>query len=114
MRISDWSSDVCSSDLDGDRVRVRGTVEYGGSGGWGDRNDRDDWRDRVRFTCTYSDGSVDGVWLEDGYAWQIGRASCRARECQSVKISVVDGYLIRNLIRRTDITYTFLSHIVYI
>ncbi|API60775.1 hypothetical protein BSL82_17040 [Tardibacter chloracetimidivorans] len=63
-------SDIGDVETDGDRVRVRGTVEYGGSGGWGDRNDRDDWRDRVRFTCTYSDGRVDGVWLEDGYAWR--------------------------------------------
>src|SRR3546814_12169959 len=29
MRISDWSSDVCSSDLTGDRITVRDAVEIG-------------------------------------------------------------------------------------
>src|SRR3546814_2161333 len=32
MRISDWSSDVCSSDLDGDHVEIEDHREVGGDG----------------------------------------------------------------------------------
>src|SRR3546814_5084985 len=52
MRISDWSSDVCSSDLDAlavhgaDRALARGRVEVGDLGNWDatilrGRNDRE-------------------------------------------------------------------------
>src|SRR3546814_5404401 len=98
MRISDWSSDVCSSDLaqrqpwlevrvrldepqpdlrhqvetalQGKAVRlVRIAAEYAGSGG--------------------SAGVDDGAALVE----QIGRASCRDRVCQYGKITVVAGTL---------------------
>src|SRR3546814_8625193 len=79
MRISDWSSDVCSSDLGEDRLRP---AHHGSH-----RLDRDA-RDIV-------------VWLEPGERGaaahhaepehqrlgignQIGRASCRERVCQYV------------------------------
>src|SRR3546814_6279666 len=35
MSISDWSSDVCSSDLDGDRSRIQGDIGFAlGANGW--------------------------------------------------------------------------------
>src|SRR3546814_5615786 len=64
MRISDWSSDVCSSDLR-DRLRhVRGTGRRAGC----PRQHAESARDVPR---------------------EIGRASCRERVCQYVLISVV-------------------------
>src|SRR3546814_8115979 len=87
MRISDWSSDVCSSDLDG-RIRLcrDGNVERG------NRNDarcdprsygqhvenRDRSADRRELT------SRDQRRAVRRSAEQIGRASCRERVCQYV------------------------------
>src|SRR3546814_13746228 len=91
MRISDWSSDVCSSDL-------KGLHHLG-------QRDRDDQRQRRRRR-------IAGGELHDGRSHeialpvaprttappaprglavgdQIGRASCRERVCQYVSISVV-------------------------
>src|SRR3546814_1511611 len=78
MRISDWSSDVCSSDLLAQAMRLslltrvmqlELTEEL-----------------RERLGETYSPGA--GADLSDefpGYGWlQIGRASCRERVCQYV------------------------------
>src|SRR3546814_13957659 len=83
MRISDWSSDVCSSDLiaigDADpRLVMRGVIE----------------------ADVVADGGV-RPWIACGGLRlcrprhqredraQIGRASCRERVCQYVSISVV-------------------------
>src|SRR3546814_7606505 len=68
MRISDWSSDVCSSDLlFGDQETMR------------DRTD-DDRADRLfdprRAQC--------GLLKQTRLSEQIGRASCRERVCQYV------------------------------
>lgn len=54
----------------GDSFRVRGTIEYRAVGGWDDRNRNRDWKDTARFTCTYSYGRIDDVWIDDGYAWR--------------------------------------------
>src|SRR3546814_2959220 len=67
MRISDWSSDVCSSDLS-TALRVSSIEAFCG-----------------RFKSTRISGRS-----EDGKNWfctkrmQIGRASCRERVCQYV------------------------------
>src|SRR3546814_4989361 len=85
MRISDWSSDVCSSDL---RRLDRG-------------RGRRDIAERTRHAARRSAGAVaglqrallaadDGVFLVKGFAGllalgeieEIGRASCRERVCQ--------------------------------
>src|SRR3546814_4853431 len=85
MRISDWSSDVCSSDL----------------GAWNDRQSRteknppcDASSDRVRGLpcCDRRDGSGRRMaWerrapsrLSPTSHHKIGRASCRERVCQYV------------------------------
>src|SRR3546814_19843614 len=94
MRISDWSSDVCSSDLD-ERLHVDklGTQSI-------------DNLCQVRIVeesaATGMDNGVGDLVI--GQAWiggmqhradarnreeQIGRASCRERGCQYVEISVV-------------------------
>src|SRR3546814_8006567 len=69
MRISDWSSDVCSSDLATGRVR-QGQLALGlgvGTEGSGEGfADRADFEQRLIGHC------------------QIGRASCRERVCQYV------------------------------
>src|SRR3546814_13091664 len=88
MRISDWSSDVCSSDLSASSGRTSG------------RN-------------TAASAMLKAVWalttrrapsLPNTDSQQIGRASCRERVCQYVSISVVAVSLKKTLIRQ--ITYT--------
>src|SRR3546814_4725670 len=83
MRISDWSSDVCSSDLypahqgDGKRQLVSDAVlrvaKQEGPRRSGDI-DREDQQHGLRHGETHGFGGVD----------EIGRASCRARVCTSV------------------------------
>src|SRR3546814_1777938 len=87
MRISDWSSDVCSSDLFGGKyfchdVRVIRLPRHGASLPIG-----------LGVSCS-ADRQIlgkitrDGVFLEqletDPAKYQIGRASCRERVCQYV------------------------------
>src|SRR3546814_9730481 len=101
MRISDWSSDVCSSDLD-PRAVARGTesphpVAVGVAGGvaedpWlaGDRGDEP--LGVVRTDAEVLRGASARVGAprvvvaehEHGAVGQIGRASCRERVCQYV------------------------------
>src|SRR3546814_1144084 len=79
MRISDWSSDVCSSDLEG---RARATVSQ----------DRlhplfaDHSRQCQGGGSAARRGGRDGLAPEQHriYRRQIGRASCRERVCQYV------------------------------
>src|SRR3546814_12683094 len=80
MRISDWSSDVCSSDLlvallqrcDGQSAAL---LEA-----WLDRTQPADWREQAAAMAA-GDASA-------GRDGEIGRASCRERVCQYVSISV--------------------------
>src|SRR3546814_14309633 len=65
MRISDWSSDVCSSDLLSASVARGRAARRTGAPGPADRH--------------------------GGHHRQLGRASCRERVCQYVQISVVAG-----------------------
>src|SRR3546814_11546848 len=107
MRISDWSSDVCSSDLKAKALRVLRTRLYEAererlhaerSGtrramvGSGDRSER------IR-TYNFPQGRVTDHRINltlhrlpeilEGEMDEIGRASWRGRECQYVWISVV-------------------------
>src|SRR3546814_11404342 len=104
MRISDWSSDVCSSDLDwldgAARARIEGAL---GSLGWrcdmvagwlsllsrvGGPADPDfvDWLAIDRFEAREYDIGIHRHWLDPTrqVTEEIGRASCRASVCQSV------------------------------
>src|SRR3546814_18777546 len=90
MRISDWSSDVCSSDL---------AAQFRDGGDRGDAGDRASAQAARRLP-----GSGEARGADDrGWARRrrpIGRASCRERVCQYVSISVVAVYL------KNTISYT--------
>src|SRR3546814_13558074 len=101
MRISDWSSDVCSSDLPADGARVM-MVE---TGGWDTHSGQ---RGRLNAQLRGLDQLVGALQTGLGPAWndtlvivatefartvevngtggneQIGRASCRERGCTFV------------------------------
>src|SRR3546814_15816571 len=108
MRISDWSSDVCSSDLAGLSVdwaehsaaRLPGNAEIAlfRIAQEGINNILKHARaSHVRLELVVSDDRA-SLRVEDnggGFALeqQIGRASCRERVCQYVENSVVAGSL---------------------
>src|SRR3546814_13775936 len=113
MRISDWSSDVCSSDLTGPDIQRReiaiaaggiyhAAVSYVVDGVQGAR------LILGPVACgaaTYPDGTpiedlkpaepgaTDGATVGENVRDQIGRASCRGRVGQEVSIPVVAGSL---------------------
>src|SRR3546814_8590308 len=101
MRISDWSSDVCSSDLEigpdapAELVRfircrshLRAAAvakagiesEPGGGGGNRQRRHQQPWEGLSRELRALSQGRKPSLCR----AFQIGRASCRERVCQYV------------------------------
>src|SRR3546814_11150183 len=90
MRISDWSSDVCSSDLQRHAFMfTRGALKqlntcFGNGTAVEETCQRFGRRQK---TC-----ALLGL-LALLHFYQIGRASCRERVCQYVEISVVDGSL---------------------
>src|SRR3546814_11689778 len=85
MRISDWSSDVCSSDLNEcvvrrfRRNRIGATIETDDHPKKQTKHEKRDDRDNRQ-----QDRIVDPFCI-----LKIGRASCRERVCPSVQISVV-------------------------
>src|SRR3546814_16957348 len=92
MRISDWSSDVCSSDLDiGEGAGARRLVG------------------RQRRAVFHAQAPEIG-------AQQLGRASCRERVCQYVSISVVAVSVKKNITHSQtyDVTHTQQSKIRHI
>src|SRR3546814_14407170 len=92
MRISDWSSDVCSSDLD-DGAEKNEEI--------GDRISEEALFGLHRITLARAArADLDRQQHEHGRQdrrgpaiEQIGRASCRERVCQYVSISVVAVFL---------------------
>src|SRR3546814_14064320 len=87
MRISDWSSDVCSSDL------ARADPRRAGQGRARDTRRLDRARDRRR-------GRAPARRLNRRR--KIGRASCRERVCQYVSISVVAVSLKKKITTKTN------------
>src|SRR3546814_11911231 len=98
MRISDWSSDVCSSDLAGG-LRISGRPMGNGAAGPGTSESlahihipvaRDRRMERAHITeGTRIDGRLRIGNVAHAYTQQIGRAPCRERVCQYVSNSVV-------------------------
>src|SRR3546814_11755972 len=99
MRISDWSSDVCSSDLQRDYDMLPGRIEAIEKEMAEIESDLSDGglftRDHARFTALTGQldklraekAAAEDRWLalaEEVEALQIGRASCRERVCQYV------------------------------
>src|SRR3546814_1727343 len=103
MRISDWSSDVCSSDLIGNRCDLRAIQAGRGQGGDGD------WRRLKRLAGTA--GSHDDIFktvrfrrITDrvGFSGRCGRSEEHTSELQSLmRIS----YAVFCLKKKTRITY---------
>src|SRR3546814_14067625 len=95
MRISDWSSDVCSSDLIA-IIMPRGTLWTRNVqlaeldiGTFVTKMFEKKLKEPVQINCGLIGFTVrDGVAAADPIL-QIGRASCRERVCQYVLISVV-------------------------
>src|SRR3546814_15422212 len=89
MRISDWSSDVCSSDLACrlDRAVLRPAARGRRRGAAADRRQGGAARQvREAVGRRAAGGDLGDRRCRD----EIGRASCRERGCQYVWISVVD------------------------
>src|SRR3546814_4896892 len=85
MRISDWSSDVCSSDLPVDVAIIggglAGLTQAIALASHGISVTVIDREDPVRALAAGFDGRVSAIALA---SQQIGRASCRDRVCQYV------------------------------
>src|SRR3546814_3909975 len=90
MRISDWSSDVCSTDLHGDRARVAHGKAFAG--------------DAAEIALAGDRAIEHGVADDDRLRRhdarlrrrEIGRASCRERVCQYTEPPVVPVSLKKN------------------
>src|SRR3546814_17274475 len=86
MRISDWSSDVCSSDLP-ESANLPEAVAERWADQWGDAivaAAAAAWSGPPPIDLSFAAEPGDEEWADE-----IGRASCRERVCQYVKISVV-------------------------
>src|SRR3546814_19165519 len=87
MRISDWSSDVCSSDLAADGGYGRDLRTFGYAG-------RIESFEPLAAAYARLEKNLDANWPAHHHALgEIGRASCRERGCQSGERSVVAGSL---------------------
>src|SRR3546814_20732660 len=113
MRISDWSSDVCSSDLDyalgnhvaplglsfADKVTLGGPYANGafvGLHGRWNRKPRSGYKVVfVPFGDNGETGKDKPIDVLTGFLspQETGRASCRERGCQTVEVSGGDGTL---------------------
>src|SRR3546814_14967452 len=92
MRISDWSSDVCSSDLIQRRHRRRLVDLAGGFLGFLEQAGKAGATGRAGAAGAFGGSRLNAA----GAIYQIGRASCRERVCQYVSISVVAESLKKN------------------
>src|SRR3546814_13082087 len=102
MRISDWSSDVCSSDLSVEQ-RITHLRDQGGVDRVVERllrhadgaaaAEAEEWRQHLQIPILDDALADDIAPGEFGEIGQIGRASCRERGCKYVEIQVVAGPL---------------------
>src|SRR3546814_7938233 len=86
MRISDWSSDVCSSDLEplGGALRLIAMGEKVFPSQIADSLLDPAWRTSLSSWCTGGEGHNLSAREIEILRCQIGRASCRERVCQYV------------------------------
>src|SRR3546814_14824050 len=97
MRISDWSSDVCSSDLANDLSHIRGDrrpvgedvvpypeAEEGAEHAVQEHGDQQGDHEVTSATTTSQREVMATRQASCGSCVQIGRASCRERVCQYV------------------------------
>src|SRR3546814_3453337 len=80
MRISDWSSDVCSSDLPFIVYVISAASQALRDAGLDDMSEEE----RLRAGCSIGSGIGGLPGIESESLVQIGRASCRERVCQYV------------------------------
>src|SRR3546814_18937175 len=94
LRISDWSSDVCSSDLSRPS-RTRRATRCGTSSTPRGRKSATAWSTSTTIRASAS--------RSNGRRWsgKIGRAACRGRVCKYVSLSVVAVSLKKNTDKRT-------------
>src|SRR3546814_18158504 len=94
MRISDWSSDVCSSDLPLDVTTfILGSIganagSIGGRNASIRRRMADGGAISWRWTCIGW-----ALWAKSAGGGEIGRAACRERGCQHVSSTVGAAFL---------------------
>src|SRR3546814_19257788 len=100
MSISDWSSDVCSSDLSGLRVLAAGSQLETPTGALHDqpRQGHCDEQEVDGPAVDEQRLTDDGDVVSQRHRDQIGRASCCERVCYYVFISLVSFSLIIKLI----------------
>src|SRR3546814_3383939 len=90
MRISDWSSDVCSSDLDtGDTATLATAQDYADTGDAATLQSANHYTDQQvaaweQGLSEFRERVEDRFYRTDDRISQIGRASCRERVCQYV------------------------------
>src|SRR3546814_13141240 len=99
MRISDWSSDVCSSDLAALAEKTTEPIERWSSNGassFGASSSTPNHRGRTIASTVITCASPIVATVRTSRGAQIGRASGRQRVCQYVSISVVDVSLKNN------------------
>src|SRR3546814_10237515 len=97
MRIRDWSSDVCSSDLSVPATEIEAAAGEDPSMKHFREAIRaeigapiyDSWFGKVRLAkdgnvlTLYANTPFSARWIEDNLGNKIGRASCRERVCQN-------------------------------
>src|SRR3546814_11719504 len=103
MRMSDWSSDVCSSDLRTQRLLRPGGPDLPRADLGSGARPRDRWLRSAR-ACRRRHRVGDRQARPTGDSGQIGRASCRERVCPYVEISVVAVALKKK--KSVDMTHT--------
>src|SRR3546814_13291567 len=89
MRISDWSSDVCSSDLWKIAMRPGKPLMFGDLAGTPVLGLPGNPVSAVVCSLLFARPALNALLGLDVPAHQIGSASCRERVCQYVSISVV-------------------------
>src|SRR3546814_11025617 len=92
MRISDWSSDVCSSDLSGHGVAATGRCRQGRV------DEQAGGRHGAQTALMETSADKLSALLLALALHELGRASCRERVCQYVYISVVAVSLKKTMI----------------